>query len=162
MITIGIISISDRASEKIYEDQGIPSVINFFDKYFSSDLNKIAIKKSILIPDNLDLIKEKIIEYVDEHKLNVIITTGGTGPSKKDLTPNATREAIEEELPGFGEYMRSESLKYSKNAILSRQLAGIRKDSIILNLPGSPNSIGEILPNIIDQIIHFVEERNKD
>ncbi len=161
MITIGIISISDRASEKIYEDQGIPSVINFFNKHFSSDLNKISIKKSILIPDNLDLIKEKIIEYVDEHKLNVIITTGGTGPSKKDLTPNATREAIEEELPGFGEYMRSESLKYSKNAILSRQLAGIRKDSIVLNLPGNPNSIGEILPNIIDQIIHFVEERNK-
>ena len=86
----------------------------------------------------------------------MVITTGGTGPSKKDLTPNATREVIEEELPGFGEYMRSESLKYSKNAILSRQLAGIRKDSIILNLPGSPNSIGEILPNIIDQIIHFV------
>ena len=161
MITIGIISISDRASEKIYEDQGIPSVINFFNKHFSSDLNKISIKKSILITDNLDLIKEKIIEYVDEHKLNVIITTGGTGPSKKDLTPNATREAIEEELPGFGEYMRSESLKYSKNAILSRQLAGIRKDSIVLNLPGNPNSIGEILPNIIDQIIHFVEERNK-
>ncbi|MEC7880512.1 MAG: molybdopterin adenylyltransferase [Chloroflexota bacterium] len=162
MITIGIISISDRASEKIYEDQGIPSVINFFDNHFSSGLNKISIEKSILIPDNLDLIKEKIIEYVDEHKLNVIITTGGTGPSKKDLTPNATREVIEEELPGFGEYMRAESLKYSKNAILSRQLAGIRKDSIVLNLPGNPNSIWEILPNVIDQIIHFVEERNKD
>ena len=109
MIKIGIISISDRASENIYEDQGIPSVINFFNEYFSSDINKISIDKTILIPDNLEQIKEKIIEY----------------------------------------------------AILSRQLAGIRKDSIILNLPGSPNSIGEILPNIIDQIIHFVEERNK-
>ena len=161
MIKIGIISISDRASENIYEDQGIPSVINFFNEHFSSDINKISIDKTILIPDNLEQIKEKIIEYVDIHKLNVVITTGGTGPSKKDLTPNATREVIEEELPGFGEYMRSESLKYSKNAILSRQLAGIRKDSIILNLPGSPNSIGESLPNIIDQIIHFVEERNK-
>ena len=162
MIKIGIISISDRASKKVYEDRGISSVISFFDNHFSSDLGNISIEKSILIPDDLELIKNKIVEYVDKHKLNVIITTGGTGPSKRDLTPNATREVIEEELPGFGEYMRSESLKYSKNAILSRQLAGIRKDSIILNLPGNPKSIGEILPSIIDQIIHFVEERNKD
>jgi molybdopterin adenylyltransferase len=163
MINIGIISVSDRASSNEYPDEGIPSITNILEEYqkHKGGLEKIFIKKTHLIPDDLNLIKETIIEFVDTYNLNVVITTGGTGPSKRDFTPNATKQVINEELPGFGEFMRSESLKYSSNAILSRQLAGIRKDSLIINLPGNPNSINQILPKIMNQIIHYVEERKK-
>ena len=154
MITIGIISISDRAFNKVYEDKGIPEI----EKVFSS-INTFQILKKLIIPDEKETIKENLVKLSDKDKVDIIITTGGTGPSSKDVTPDATLEVIDREYPGFGEYMRLESLKYSKNAILSRQTAGTRGKSLILNLPGNPKSISELLPNLISQLEHFIEKR---
>tara|TARA_A100001037_G_scaffold160121_1_gene144313 strand:- start:310 stop:774 length:465 start_codon:yes stop_codon:yes gene_type:complete len=154
MINIGIISVSDRAFNKVYQDEGIPEI----EKIFSS-LNSFQILKKIVIPDEKETIKENLIELSDIDKLDIIITTGGTGPSSRDVTPDATIEVIDREYPGFGEYMRLESLNYSKNAILSRQTAGTRGKSLILNLPGNPKSISELLPNLISQLKHFIEKR---
>ena len=154
MINVGIISVSDRAFNKVYQDEGIPEI----EKIFSS-LNTFRILKKIVIPDEIETIKENLIELSDIDKLDIIITTGGTGPSSRDVTPDATLEVIDKEYPGFGEYMRLESLKYSKNAILSRQTAGTRSKSLILNLPGNPKSISELLPNLISQLEHFIEKR---
>ena len=154
MIKIGIISISDRAFNKVYEDKGIPEI----EKVFSS-INTFQILKKLIIPDEKETIKENLVKLSDKDKLDIIITTGGTGPSSKDVTPDATLEVIDREYPGFGEYMRLESLKYSKNAILSRQTAGTRGKSLILNLPGNPKSISELLPNLISQLKHFIEKR---
>ena len=154
MITIGIISVSDRAFNKVYQDEGIPEIEKIF-----SNLNTFRILKKIVIPDEIETIKENLIELSDIDKLDIIITTGGTGPSSRDVTPDATLEVIDREYPGFGEYMRLESLKYSKNAILSRQTAGTRSKSLILNLPGNPKSIRELLPNLISQLEHFIEKR---
>ena len=111
MITIGIISVSDRAFNKVYQDEGIPEIEKIF-----SNLNTFRILKKIVIPDEIETIKENLIELSDIDKLDIIITTGGTGPSSRDVTPDATLEVIDREYPGFGEYMRLESLKYSKNA----------------------------------------------
>ena len=154
MINVGIISVSDRAFNKVYQDEGIPEIEKIF-----SNLNTFRILKKIIIPDEKEIIKENLIELSDKNKLDIIITTGGTGPSSRDVTPDATLEVIDKEYPGFGEYMRLESLKYSKNAILSRQTAGTRSKSLILNLPGNPKSISELLPNLISQLEHFIEKR---
>ena len=154
MINIGIISVSDRAFKKVYEDKGIPEI----EKIFSSE-NTFKVLKKIIIPDEKETIKENLVKLSDIDKLDIIITTGGTGPSSRDVTPDATLEVIDREYPGFGEYMRLESLKYSKNAILSRQTAGTRGNSLIINLPGNPKSISELLPNLINQLEHFIEKR---
>lgn len=154
MINVGIISVSDRAFEKVYEDKGIPEI----EKIFSIDQDFSILKKEI-IPDIKEKIINKLIEYCDQDNLDIVVTTGGTGPSNRDVTPDATLEVIEREFSGFGEYMRLESIKYSKNAILSRQTAGARGDTFIFNLPGNPKSISEILPLIIDQLKHFTEKR---
>ena len=154
MINVGIISVSDRAFNKVYQDKGIPEI----EKIFSSVTTFKVIKK-IIIPDEKEIIKENLVNLSDIDKLDIIITTGGTGPSSRDVTPDATLEVIDREYPGFGEYMRLESLKYSKNAILSRQTAGSRGNSLILNLPGNPKSISELLPNLINQLEHFIEKR---
>ncbi|MEC8048216.1 MAG: molybdopterin adenylyltransferase [Chloroflexota bacterium] len=154
MINVGIISVSDRAFNKVYQDKGIPEI----EKIFSSVTTFKVIKK-IIIPDEKEIIKENLVNLSDIDKLDIIITTGGTGPSSRDVTPDATLEVIDREYPGFGEYMRIESLKYSKNAILSRQTAGSRGNSLILNLPGNPKSISELLPNLINQLEHFIEKR---
>ncbi len=154
MISIGIISVSDRAFNKVYQDKGIPEI----EKIFSS-VNTFKVLKKIIIPDEKEAIKANLIKLSDIDNLDIIITTGGTGPSSRDVTPDATLEVIDREYPGFGEYMRLESLKYSKNAILSRQTAGTRGNSLILNLPGNPKSISELLPNLINQLEHFIEKR---
>ena len=154
MINIGIVSVSDRAFNKVYQDKGIPEI----EKIFSSVTTFKVIKK-IIIPDEKEIIKENLVELSDIDKLDIIITTGGTGPSSRDVTPDATLEVIDREYPGFGEYMRLESLKYSKNAILSRQTAGSRGNTLIVNLPGNPKSISELLPNLINQLEHFIEKR---
>ena len=154
MINIGIISVSDRAFNKVYEDEGIPEI----EKILSTD-NDFSILKREIIPDDKKIIKDTLIQLSDRDKLDIIFTTGGTGPSSRDVTPDATLEIIDRVYPGFGEFMRLESLKYSKNAILSRQLAGTRGKTFVLNLPGNPKSIKEILPLIIDQLKHFIEKR---
>ena len=154
MINIGIISVSDRAFNKVYKDEGIPEI----EKILSVD-NDFKILNRQIIPDDKVIIQNTLTQFCDEEKLDIILTTGGTGPSSRDVTPDATLEIIDREYPGFGELMRLESLKYSKNAILSRQTAGTRGKTFVLNLPGNPKSIREILPLIIDQLKHFIEKR---
>ena len=154
MINIGIISVSDRAFNKVYKDEGIPEI----EKILSVD-NDFKILNRQIIPDDKVIIQNTLTQFCDEEKLDIILTTGGTGPSSRDVTPDATLEIIDREYPGFGELMRLESLKYSKNAILSRQIAGTRGKTFVLNLPGNPKSIREILPLIIDQLKHFIEKR---
>jgi len=154
MINIGIISVSDRAFNKVYKDEGIPEI----EKILSVD-NDFKILNRQIIPDDKVIIQNTLTQLCDEEKLDIILTTGGTGPSSRDVTPDATLEIIDREYPGFGELMRLESLKYSKNAILSRQIAGTRGKTFVLNLPGNPKSIREILPLIIDQLKHFIEKR---
>ena len=154
MINIGIISVSDRAFNKVYKDEGLPEI----EKILSVD-NDFKILNRQIIPDDKVIIQNTLTRLCDEEKLDIILTTGGTGPSSRDVTPDATLEIIDREYPGFGELMRLESLKYSKNAILSRQIAGTRGKTFVLNLPGNPKSIREILPLIIDQLKHFIEKR---
>ena len=145
-ITIGIISISDRASAGIYKDEGIPEL----KKWLSSAIdNEISFIEK-LVSDDFELIKNSIKELASS-KASLILTTGGTGPSKRDLTPDATEEVLEKILPGFGEQMRQISLKFVPTAILSRQIAGILNEKLIINLPGQPKSIKETLEGLRDK-----------
>jgi len=145
-ITIGIISISDRASAGIYKDEGIPEL----KKWLSSAIdNEISFIEK-LVSDNFELIKNSIKELASS-KACLILTTGGTGPSKRDVTPDATEEVLEKILPGFGEQMRQISLKFVPTAILSRQIAGILNEKLIINLPGQPKSIKETLEGLRDK-----------
>ena len=145
-ITIGIISISDRASAGIYKDEGIPEL----KKWLSSAIdNEISFIEK-LVSDDLELIKNSIKELANS-KACLILTTGGTGPSKRDVTPDATEEVLEKILPGFGEQMRQISLKFVPTALLSRQIAGILNEKLIINLPGQPKSIKETLEGLRDK-----------
>ena len=145
-ITIGIISISDRASAGIYKDEGIPEL----KKWLSSAIdNEISFIEK-LVSDDFELIKNSIKELANS-KACLILTTGGTGPSKRDVTPDATEEVLEKILPGFGEQMRQVSLKFVPTAILSRQIAGILNEKLIINLPGQPKSIKETLEGLRDK-----------
>ena len=145
-ITIGIISISDRASAGIYKDEGIPEL----KKWLSSAIdNEISFIEK-LVSDDFDLIKNSIKELASS-KACLILTTGGTGPSKRDVTTDATEEVLEKILPGFGEQMRQISLKFVPTAILSRQIAGILNEKLIINLPGQPKSIKETLEGLRDK-----------
>ena len=145
-ITIGIISISDRASAGIYKDEGIPEL----KKWLSSAIdNEISFIEK-LVSDDFELIKNSIKELANSMAC-LILTTGGTGPSKRDVTPDATEEVLEKILPGFGEQMRQISLKFVPTAILSRQIAGILNEKLIINLPGQPKSIKETLEGLRDK-----------
>ena len=145
-ITIGIISISDRASAGIYKDEGIPEL----KKWLSSAIdNEISFIEK-LVSDDFELIKNSIKELASSEAC-LILTTGGTGPSKRDVTPDATEEVLEKILPGFGEQMRQISLKFVPTALLSRQIAGILNEKLIINLPGQPKSIKETLEGLRDK-----------
>ena len=145
-IIIGIISISDRASAGIYKDEGIPEL----KKWLSSAIdNEISFIEK-LVSDDFELIKNSIKELASSEAC-LILTTGGTGPSKRDVTPDATEEVLEKILPGFGEQMRQISLKFVPTAILSRQIAGILNEKLIINLPGQPKSIKETLEGLRDK-----------
>jgi molybdenum cofactor synthesis domain-containing protein len=152
MITVGIITMSDKGSRGEREDLsgeeirrmiiGLPAEVRAYE----------------IIPDELDIIKDKLIEYVDKKGLDLIITTGGTGVSPRDVTPEATLAVIEKELPGVSEVMRAESLKKTPNAMISRAVCGIRKESLIINLPGSPRAVRENLIVVLPVITHALEK----
>ncbi|MCR4942147.1 MAG: molybdopterin adenylyltransferase [Campylobacter sp.] len=150
---IGILSISDRASKGLYEDKSGPAIRLCLDEWLSSEREY----HYEVIPDEFELIKEKLIYFCDELACDLVLTTGGTGPAPRDLTPEATEAVCEKILPGFGELMRSESLKFVPTAILSRQIAGIRKKSLILNLPGNPKAIGECLEPVFPAIPYCID-----
>lgn len=145
-ITIGVVSISDRASEGTYEDQGIPALKEWLGKALTSPWSV----ESRLIPDERPLIESTLVELADRAGCALILTTGGTGPSPRDVTPEATLAVGDKEMPGFGEEMRRISLNFVPTAILSRQVAVIRGNSLIVNLPGQPKSIRETLEGVRD------------
>ena len=145
-VKIGIVSISDRASTGVYEDKGLPALQVWLGNAL---LIPISIE-SRLIPDEKDRISATLIELVDAG-CALVLTTGGTGPALRDVTPEATLAVADKEMPGFGEQMRQISLKFVPTAILSRQVAVIRGQSLIINLPGQPKSIAETLEGLKDE-----------
>jgi molybdopterin adenylyltransferase len=140
-VRIGIVSISDRASSGVYEDKGLPALQAWLQ---SALLNPIQFEPR-LIPDERALITATLVELVDQARCDLVLTTGGTGPAPRDVTPEATLDAADREMPGFGEQMRQISLHFVPTAILSRQVAVIRGQALIINLPGQPKAIAETL-----------------
>ncbi|MBB2486379.1 molybdopterin adenylyltransferase [Mitsuaria sp. WAJ17] len=143
-VRIGIVSISDRASTGVYEDQGLPALKDWLGQALLNPLHFEA----RLIPDERAQIAATLRELVDEARCDLVLTTGGTGPAPRDVTPEATLDVADREMPGFGEQMRQISLRFVPTAILSRQTAIIRGKALILNLPGQPKSIAETLEGL--------------
>ena len=150
---IGIITVSDRASAGIYEDISGKAIISTLNEYLVSPWTEIY----EVIPDEQDVIEKTMIKMADEQNCSLIVTTGGTGPSKRDVTPEATEVVCNRMMPGFGELMRAESLKFVPTAILSRQTAGLRNDTLIVNLPGKPKSIRECLDAVFPAIPYCLD-----
>ena len=156
-IRIGIVTISDRASRGEYEDRGGPAIVDYLQRTISSKWEPI----SCVIADELELVIRTLTELSDREGCSLIITTGGTGPAWRDITPEATEAVCNKMLPGFGEAMRTVSLSKVPTAILSRQTAGIRskqsRGTLIVNLPGSPKAIGECLDAVFAAIPYCVD-----
>jgi len=145
-LLIGLVSISDRASQGVYRDEGIPALQEWFGRALTSHW-KVETR---LIPDERPVIEQTLIELCDRAGCHLVLTTGGTGPAPRDLTPEATTAVADRLMPGFGEQMRQISLHYVPTAILSRQVGAIRGKTLILNLPGQPKSIRETLEGVKD------------
>src|SRR5476649_1843274 len=143
---IGLVSISDRAANGVYQDLGIPAL----ESWLSAALTTPFRLETRLVPDEQPLIEQTLRELVDETGCHLVLTTGGTGPARRDVTPDATLAVGDREMPGFGEQMRQISLHFVPTAILSRQTAVIRKQALILNLPGQPRAIKETLEGVKD------------
>ena len=152
-IKIGVINVSDRASAGIYEDIPGKAVVDTLKAYLISEFETVY----RVIPDEKDLISATLIEMADIHQCSLIVTTGGTGPAKRDVTPEATEAICEKMMPGFGELMRQESLKYVPTAILSRQTAGIRGSSLIIYLPGKPKAIRQCLDAVFPAVPYCID-----
>ena len=153
-VTIGIVSISDRASSGVYEDKGLPALKEWLSRALKNPLTF----QQRLIPDEKERISATLIELVDAG-CSLVLTTGGTGPAPRDVTPEATLAVAHKEMPGFGEQMRQVSLRFVPTAILSRQVAVIRDKSLIINLPGQPKSIQETLEGLKEdgkQVVHGI------
>ena len=145
-LRIGLVSISDRASSGVYQDKGIPALVAWLEKTLTTPFQI----ETRLIPDEQPLIEQALCELVDEMACHLVLTTGGTGPARRDVTPDATLAIADRVMPGFGEQMRQISLQFVPTAILSRQVGVIRKQALILNLPGQPKSIQETLEGVKD------------
>ncbi|WP_041961673.1 molybdopterin adenylyltransferase [Sulfurospirillum cavolei] len=152
-IKIGILTVSDRASAGIYEDLSGQAIIATLNEYLSSPWKSVY----RVIPDEQALIEASLKQMADEEGCCLIVTTGGTGPALRDVTPEATEAVCEKMMPGFGELMRQVSLKYVPTAILSRQTAGIRGKSLIINLPGKPKSIRECLDAVFPAVPYCID-----
>ena len=144
---IGLVSISDRASSGVYKDEGIPALEDFFTRALASPWKM----ETRLVPDERAVIEATLVQLVDAVGCHLVLTTGGTGPALRDVTPEATLAVADREMPGFGEQMRRISLEFVPTAILSRQVAVIRKQALIINLPGQPKSIRETLEGLKDK-----------
>ncbi len=153
MIRIGIINVSDRASQGIYEDLPGKAIVSALGEYLISPWEKVY----AVIPDEQHLIEKTLIDMADAKGCCLIVTSGGTGPSKRDVTPEATEAVCNKMMPGFGELMRQVSLKYVPTAILSRQTAGIRQKTLIVNLPGKPKSIRQCLDAVFPAIPYCLD-----
>jgi len=153
MVRIGIINISDRASKGIYEDIPGKAIVATLNEYLITPWEK----EYAVIPDEQDQIEQTLIEMADGKGCCLIVTSGGTGPSKRDVTPEATEAVCDKMMPGFGELMRQESLKFVPTAILSRQTAGIRHKTLIVNLPGKPKAIRQCLDAVFPAIPYCLD-----
>ncbi|WP_429219580.1 molybdopterin adenylyltransferase [Aeromonas veronii] len=150
---IGIVTVSDRASAGIYEDLSGKAIIDTLNAYLTSEWEPVY----QVIPDEQEQIEATLIRLADEEQCCLIVTTGGTGPTKRDVTPEASEAVCDRMMPGFGELMRAESLKFVPTAILSRQTAGLRDDTLIVNLPGKPKSIRECLDAVFPAIPYCID-----
>lgn len=153
VIRIGVINVSDRASRGIYEDIPGKAIVETLNEYLKSPWEK----EYAIVPDEQPLIEEKLIEMADIRKCCLIITSGGTGPALRDVTPEATEAVCNKLMPGFGELMRAKSLTYVPTAILSRQTAGIRNQTLIVNLPGKPRAIRQCLDAVFPAIPYCID-----
>ena len=156
MITVGILTISDKGSRGEREDKSGQEIEKL--------LRELPVKIEVyeIIPDEKQIIRDKLIDYVDNRALDLLITTGGTGLSPRDVTPDATLCVIEKEVPGMADAMRFESLKKTPHAMISRGVVGIRKSSLIVNLPGSPTAVSENLSVILPAIPHAIAKIKGD
>jgi len=150
---IGVLTVSDRASSGDYDDLSGPAIVSFFEESLISDWKTIC----KIVPDERETIEGAIIDLSDNHGCSLIVSTGGTGPAERDVTPEATMAVCDKMLPGFGEQMRAISLQHVPTAVLSRQTAGVRGSTLIMNLPGSPRSIAETLVAIFPSIPYCVD-----
>ncbi|QAV23656.1 molybdopterin adenylyltransferase [Proteus hauseri] len=146
-LRIGLVSVSDRASSGVYEDKGLPALEAWLKEVLTTPFHI----ESRLIPDEQLMIEQTLCELVDETGCHLVLTTGGTGPARRDVTPDATLAIADREMPGFGEQMRQISLQFVPTAILSRQVGVIRNQALILNLPGQPKAIAETLEGLKDK-----------
>ena len=153
-LRIGIVSISDRASGGVYKDEGIPALKDWLSKVVASPALHFEER---LVPDERPLIESTLVDLVDMKGCHLVLTTGGTGPARRDVTPEATLAVADKEMPGFGEQMRAVSLKYVPTAILSRQVAVIRKQALIINLPGQPKAIKETLDGVFAAVPYCID-----
>lgn len=151
---IGLVSISDRASAGVYKDEGIPSLKEWLASAIASPAWR---DETRLIADEQPVIEKTLIELVDEKGCSLVLTTGGTGPAPRDVTPEATLAVADKVMPGFGEQMRAVSLKYVPTAILSRQVAVVRKNALIINLPGQPKAIRETLDGVFAAVPYCID-----
>ena len=152
-LLIGLVSISDRASSGVYEDRGVPGLI----EWFTAALESPWQMEARVIPDEQPVIERTLVDLVDTLGCNLVLTTGGTGPAPRDVTPEATLAVAHKVLPGFGEQMRQVSLKYVPTAILSRQVGVIRGRALIINLPGQPKAIKETLDGIFPAVPYCID-----
>ena len=152
-IRIGIVTVSDRASRGVYQDLGGPAIAAFLTEILSCPWEPIA----RVIPDERPLIEQTLRDLCDVERCCLVVTTGGTGPALRDVTPEATEAVCDKMMPGFGELMRAESLKFVPTAILSRQTAGIRGQSLIVNLPGKPSAIRDCLMAVFPAIPYCID-----
>lgn len=150
---IGIVTVSDRASAGVYEDLSGQAIIDTLNDYLTSEWEPVY----QVIPDERDVIEATLKRMADEDGCSLVVTTGGTGPAKRDVTPEATEAVCDRMMPGFGELMRQVSLQYVPTAILSRQTAGLRADTLIVNLPGKPKSIRECLDAVFPAIPYCID-----
>ena len=153
LLTIGLVSISDRASLGVYEDKGLPGLLEWFRAALRSPWDT----ERRLIPDEQPVIERTLIDLTDRAGCHLVLTTGGTGPAPRDVTPEATLAVAHKVLPGFGEQMRQVSLKYVPTAILSRQVGVVRGRALILNLPGQPKAIKETLDGIFPAVPYCID-----
>ena len=152
-LLIGLVSISDRAAGGVYEDKGLPALQEWFGAALATPWQMVT----RLIPDEQPLIEQTLTELVDEARCHLVLTTGGTGPAPRDVTPEATLAVAHKVLPGFGEQMRQVSLRYVPTAILSRQVGVIRGRALILNLPGQPKAIKETLDGVFPAVPYCID-----
>lgn len=152
-VRLGIVTVSDRASRGEYVDEGGPAILAFFQDAIKSPLTAIY----RCVPDERDAVEAALIELADEEQCSVVVTTGGTGPAPRDITPEATEAVCDRMMPGFGEQMRAISLRYVPTAILSRQVGGLRGQSLIFNLPGRPKSIRETIDELWKAVPYCID-----